>query len=551
MHSRRRLGTILATVMALAAGPQAAAHDHTRQSANRARAATLAKARAQSVNASDRQPDASPELTLNLVDVDTREPLRGLVRMTDLASGKALQPTGEIHRALNWFSLDHHTRLPVPATKLRIEAVRGLTTERAIVEVDLRHREQATAIVPIKTFVRTPGLYSGNTHLHLMNMTHAEADRYLRVVPRSDNLDLVFLSHLRRIPDERHYISNLIVENSFTGGDLKRLSQHGTLMANGQEHRHDFGGGVHGYGHVMLLNLLKLIRPVSIGPRIMRSGPDWPPLQRGIRTAQADGATVIWCHNTYGLEASPNWLAGLVDAQNIFDGQSTYGSYEHSFYRYLNLGIRVPFSTGTDWFMYDFSRVYVPVLGSLTADKWLQSLRAGRSYITNGPLLSFEAEGQPLGGTIAAPGPRSIRLRGSGQGRLDFRGLELVHNGRVVSSSSTTAVQGHFRAELRHTLEINESGWIAFRIPLQNGRNELDQTLFAHTSPIYLEIAQRPVFRADIARKMLSEIETNMRQIGKRGVFLDESQRQAVMSVYRDGIQVLREKISSHGSAED
>ena len=82
---------------------------------------------------------------------------------------------------------------------------------------------------------------------------------------------------------------------------------------------------------------------------------------------------MIWCHNEWGFEDVPNWLAGLLDAQNIFDGDETPG-YEDSFYKYLDLGMHIPFSTGTDWFIYDFSRVYVPIDGDLTRQKWLSAL---------------------------------------------------------------------------------------------------------------------------------------------------------------------------------
>ena len=215
-------------------------------------------------------------------------------------------------------------------------------------------------------------------------------------MPQADGLDLVFVSLLRRIPDERDYITNTL-----TDGDLGRLSQGGVLFGNGEEHRHNFGPGGEGFGHVMLLNILKRIEPVSIGPGIMKEGTDGIPLQRGIRTAREDGATVIWCHNTFGHEDIPNWVAGLVHAQNIFDG-GDHGSYEDTFYRYLNVGMKVPFSTGTDWFIYDFSRVYVPIAGELTSKKWLAELAAGKSYITNGVFLELTADGKPIGETIAA-----------------------------------------------------------------------------------------------------------------------------------------------------
>jgi len=72
---------------------------------------------------------------------------------------------------------------------------------------------------------------------------------------------------------------------------------------NGQEHRHNFEAYKEGYGHVMLLDISRLIRPVSIGPGIMKTGTDGLPLNRGIRNARRDGATVLWCHNKFGVEA--------------------------------------------------------------------------------------------------------------------------------------------------------------------------------------------------------------------------------------------------------
>ena len=532
-------------VAILVCGGQASGHDHTRHAAQRARAVALAKSRGLAEPVTNADLQTTCRLTINLVDAETQAALAGLVRITDVASGKAISLSGEIHRALNWYSLEQRSQITVPRGQLKIEAVRGLCTELAIVELDLQEQAEAQVTIPLTTFSRPSqqGFFSGNTHLHLMNLTHAEADRYLRVVPRGDDLDLVFLSHLRRIPDERDYISNVIVENSFTGGDLQRLSQDGVLFANGEEHRHNFGPGGEGYGHVMLLDLLRLIRPVSIGPGIMAEGTDGLPLRRGIQQARADGATVIWCHNTFGMEDVPNWMDGLLHAQNIFDG-GLHGSYRDSFYRYLNLGLRVPFSTGTDWFIYDFARVYVPVAPEWTAKDWLASLRAGQSYITNGPLLQFEANGAAIGSTLPLSGPRQIQIQGTAQGRVDFRGLELIHNGEVIATVESTAQGNHFQARLEHTLDVREPGWVALRIPLENAKTELDRTLFAHTSPIYMNVAGKRPFRRDIAQQLIEETEASMKVIQQKGTFANQQERARVLDVYRSGIRNLRNRIA-------
>ena len=95
-------------------------------------------------------------------------------------------------------------------------------------------------------------------------------------------------------------------------------------------HRHNFEAYGDGYGHVMLLDIKRLIQPVSIGPGLMTTGSDGIPLRRGIDTARQDEATVIWCHNSLGLEDLPNWMSGVLDAQNIFDG-GEHGSYKDTY----------------------------------------------------------------------------------------------------------------------------------------------------------------------------------------------------------------------------
>ncbi|MEO2048523.1 MAG: CehA/McbA family metallohydrolase [Pirellulales bacterium] len=487
-------------------------------------------------------------LSIDLIDAQTKQPIAGMVRITHLDSGKALHWDHEIHRSQNWYALPACTTLKVPRTILMIEAFHGLETETRVIEVDVTTKRKFTLQVALKRFYqpRDLGLASGNTHLHLMEMTHSEALRYLRIVPQADGLDLVFLSHLRRLPDESKYISNTIVVNSFQeNNDLTKLSQHRILYSNGEEHRHNFGRSGEGYGHVMFLDMPKLIRPVSIGPGIMGGkGTDGIPLQRGIQEARKDGDTVIWCHNTRGYEDVPNWIAELLDAQNINDG-STGKSYEDSFYKYLNLGKKVPFSTGTDWLIYDFSRVYVPVEGQLTSKKWRAALTAGKSYITNGPLLEFTVEDRTPGDTISLTDPGELRVRGSAIGRNDFQGLELIHNGAVIHTTNSKSVEGHFTAEMNLSIQANGPGWVALRIPPDVGKNEFGQDQFAHTSPVYMEMDGKRIFRVEIAKALIEEIEGNMALINKQGNFANNEEWNAVMNVHRKGIETLRKQLRS------
>src|SRR5262249_9752474 len=146
------------------------------------------------------------------------------------------------------------------------------------------------------------------------------------------------------------------------------------------------------------------------------------------------GAAVLWCHNTSGYEDVPSALAGRFDALNVFDG-SRGGSYEDRYYRYLDIGLRLPISTGTAWFLYDFSRVYARVEGELTIESWLKALKAGRNVATNGPLLRLSVDGKPIGDVLKLDEEKTVRVEAEGVGRHAFERLQLVHNGKVVQEA--------------------------------------------------------------------------------------------------------------------
>ena len=513
------------------------AHEQTLDAFLKARRATLAAHSPSAPPATAKTPQC--RLTLKLVDSGTGAALAGLVRVTDLATEKAVLLSETVPREEGWHSIAPATTVLVPRGLLRVEALHGLEMTQAEAKIDTRMSETRTVELSLTRFYNTRerGWRSGNTHVHLSHMTRAEADRYLRLVSRTDACDILFVSNLRRLPDEKDYISN-----EYDPESLAALSGDGVLLTHGEEHRHNFGRGGEGFGHVMLLDIVKLIRPVSIGPGIMFSGTDGIPLQRGILEARQDGATIVWCHNTLGFEDIPNWVTGLVHAQNIFDGGHR-GSYKDTFYRYLNLGLRVPFSTGTDWTVYDFHRAYVPVEGTLTSRSWLAGLQRGASFITNGPLLEFHAAEKSSGDTVQLELAHSVKVEGRGVGRIDFEGIELIYNGKVIESQPSRAVDGHFEASIATAVQIPGPGWLALRIPLETPQGELGRPLFAHTSPIYFEVTGKRVFDPAVANELIQEINDGLKVIEEKAVFANESERRAVDDVHRRGIAELRRKL--------
>ncbi len=508
-----------------------------------------------------RRAEQTCALDISLTDAQTGAPLAGQIKVTT-ASGEVVTVNELLSRGLglkagepiqHWAVLTKSTTITLPAQALTIEAFSGLETETTRIEIDLRNKTKHTLSIPLHRFYNAAdrGFRSANTHLHLMKLSRAEVDRYLTEIPRADGLDIVFLSYLERAGADHEYTSN-----TYTADDLARLSKaSGTGFGNGEEHRHNYGGGGEGYGHVMFLNIKELIQPVSIGPGIMKLGTDGLPIQRGIDTARGDGATVVWCHNDWGLEDLANWATGRIDAQNIFDG-GIHSSYKQSFYRYLNAGIDVPFSTGTDWFMYDFSRVYVAAGKYVTPAGWLAALSSGKTYITNGPLLEFTVNGQGPGSTIDIDNGKPLKIEARGWGRHDFKRLELIKNGNVVDSAPAERQNNHFVARLNITLETDQPCWLALRTPAPPlagdaeltepvNKNEFGKDLFAHSSAIHIVRNGRRYLDRKVAEGMIQEMTEIRAQIDKQSNFADPQERSRVLDVYSDGIDAMRKRLQN------
>ncbi len=505
-------------------------------------------------------------LEVEIFDEKTKHPLHGLLRVTDLASGEHLRLERVLERPMGWYASLPHASYKVPRGRIRIEACHGIETEMFQTELDFSNGQPQSIKLPLRRFYdpSTHHLRAGNTHLHLIRDAHnkmgvqleslSEADRYLQVVSKSDGLDIVYVSYLTR-PDSEY------ISNEYTREDFKRLSDSEVLFVNGEEYRHQGGieteKGKVTYGHVMFLEIPRLIQPASLGPAltVANDATDGIPLRTGIRQVRAAGGTVVWCHGLMGCEAVPNWIDGLLHAQNIYDGGNE-GTIDEVYYPYLNTGLKIPFSTGTDWGIWDFSRVYTPVNGDIASQPFLASLAQGQSFITNGTFLELDVEGRKPGGEIPLDRPGKVRVRARAIGRADFQSLQLVFNGKVIRTVNRQARGGHFVATLEEIIDISEPGWLTVRIPTVReydirsrftgtSTNLLGKTLFAHTSPIYVSVAGRQVFQPEAAGELLARLQKSAEQIRTKGAFRSADEKRSILTIYEQATRSLIERIES------
>ena len=544
LDSRPEIGfrMLLGSICGIALAPHLAAHESTAHAA-------LTNLPTASVSEAVEQ-----VLTpIEFIDAESGSPIAGNLRIRNLDSGEYWVPAEAVPRPNGWLSIIPGTQLTLPRARLELQAFSGLAfafSNLSLAASNVTGEAIRFHLEPLYGLQRNRW-WSGNTHLHLAltekgpRITdRASADRYLQTVPQADGLEMVFLSYLARFPDDVNYISN-----EYTDTDLLELSKYGALFANGQEHRHNFGAYDPGYGHALLLDIPGLIEPVSMGPGIMGSGTDDRPLRTSLDIALGLGSTTIWCHNEWGLEDIPSWIDGRLHAQNIFD-TGHEGSYSDSFYRYLDVGIRVPFSTGTDWFIRDLLRVNVPAGEHLETDAWLERLRAGKSHISNGPFLDLSADGASPGATLDRAAGDAVRVHASAIGRADFRGIELILDGEVVSTSASRLQGNSYHAALTVDLTVDKPGWLAVRIPLENEVNAFDQPLRAHSSAVYINVNGKRPFDIEVAQSLIDEMSADLATIVNKGVFASQAGKSNVRSVYLEAITTMQERIKTNESVQ-
>ena len=212
-------------------------------------------------------------------------------------------------------------------------------------------------------------------------------------------------------------------------------------------HRHDRHGARSGvshelWGHIGLLGLRDhVLLPGYAGYAATAAASLAPTNAEVADLARAQGALVGYVHpfdsdpdpadTTHPLTAEfPVDLAlGKVDYYEALGFVDDPMATAHVWYRALNCGFRLPAGAGTDA-MANFAslrgpvgmnRVYVRTGGALDQRRLLDSLKAGRTFATNGPLLELTIGGRGLGDELRARG-RDARGRRAGVAPVERAG---------------------------------------------------------------------------------------------------------------------------------
>jgi hypothetical protein len=170
-----------------------------------------------------------------------------------------------------------------------------------------------------------------------------------------------------------------------------------------------------------------------------------------------------------------------------------------TYYALLDCGFRLRPTAGTASGVHPvplgFGRVYVNLPGGFDYAAWMKGLDAGRSFVTTGPMLLAEFNGQPPGHVfrVAESERATCRIRGTVESAAALDRVEIVVNGEIrktIRPANQRTPAGGRTSPIDESLEINESSWVVVRCFEKHAGGRLR---FAHTAPVHFELAGRPL----------------------------------------------------------
>ncbi len=114
-------------------------------------------------------------------------------------------------------------------------------------------------------------------------------------------------------------------------------------------------------------------------------------------------------------------------------------------------------------------------------------MKAGRSFVTNGPMLELKLGKHGLGDVVKLPAPGQSLVRAKAAAAFPLAKVELIYNGQVVANAKLAADEKS--GVIEQDLPLDKSGWIALRATGPGHPDSPLPILYAHTNPIYVELA--------------------------------------------------------------
>ncbi len=437
---------------------------------------------------------------------------------------------------------------------IRYQAIKGYEYEITEGEISDESAQDGVETVFLGRWsdAAAQGWFSGDIHIHHIS------PKTCRLEMEAEDLNVANILTADFTTDQEHFEGK---PSSLSGG--RQL-----IYVNQEYRRHELG-------HICLLNLKRLVEPVK--PMLDY---EHPLLAEVCDEVHRQSGYVSWAHfpSGPGLESPLDVALEKLDGLEILcvmeprefsrslkevlpELESNDGL--RMWYRYLNCGFRLAATAGTDKMSNHVTvganRVYALVDGEFSYQGWIDAVRAGRTFVTNSPMLYLDVNGRPPGATLLAePGGRDVlRIHARADSQLAYHRLEVVVNGRVIAQTSPSGARHHAELFVEHPVE--QSCWIAARAledidPYR--RASLDfteehirqgtlhgnyygthraETVFAHTSPVYVIKDGKAIRSWEDAEYYRGYLDSALRWLERNGKFARRSDRLATLEAFRRG----------------
>ncbi len=381
------------------------------------------------------------------------------VRQVPVRQGFEFWPAEKGHA----FYVNGNYEAQLPAGRYQLVVGRGPEYRIHTQEVEIAAYGHTRVEVALQRWINMPeqGWFSGDTHIHI-ERARADNPEILALLSAED----IHVSNLLQMANlARYYFPQ------YAFGEDGHYLQDNHALVSGQE-----APRTGQRGHTISLNISRYHDPV-----------DFYLYHATARAARADGglfgyahAMIDAFHVSWGLALDvPMELVDFIEVLQF----SLLGT--EFLYDFWNLGFRLAPVAGSDFPYINLpgtERSYVRIGGPFSPRAWFEGLRHGRTFVTNGPMLSLDVAGGTLGDTVAAASGETLNITAEARLNPDLDSLdrvELVIHGQVVAAEASE--EGAESLTLKHNLKAEKSCWVAVRAYGKNGA-------LAHSAPVYVSV---------------------------------------------------------------
>ena len=328
-----------------------------------------------------------------------------------------------------------------------LTAFKGIEHEVARAEVEIVVGATQRLRLELKRWIDLPaaGWYGADDHLHIPR-PHPRFDPAIATWMQAEDIHVANLLQMGLARDV-----HITPQHGFGEGSIYRDGD--TLVVAGQENPR-----THVLGHSIVLGAREWIDFPA----------DYLQYDRFWREAHEQGAVTGYAH--WGRAGAEEGLAlwGHLELIDFIEVLGFGLPFYERWYEVLDLGLRMGPTAGTDFpcsqSLPGRERFYARLDGPLEYQAWLEAVRLGRTFVTNGPVVELLVNGAQPGDELrlSAPGTVNIDARVRfDPARDDVRRLELVRGGEVVLRADEESTPGEIRLE--GALNVEQSSWLALR----------------------------------------------------------------------------------------